>query len=227
MIGRSARRERSTTNCRADLPIAGSSHSSLTPCPKCAAPMLVAPGECFYCRAMAAEAKLARLSVWGDDEWMLKLAQLLPHNNPASKLVPLGFQGDLPPAGRGLVLNVRPQIPFRPEILTVAPECAGLGTLTDFVIGIRSQMVGVTPLPLTVFSPALWQNVKTMHTLLGRMQMDACDVAQDISLRFDITAWPPEPLVEVAMEAVGKQPVTKMRAVLWGAAGPEVRSTLR
>jgi hypothetical protein len=194
---------------------------SLPRCPTCTTPQLPGGGACLYCRAVVAESEIAQLSVWGSDDWMRKIAGFaFDASRPDKALTPLGFEFDLAEcraSGRGSwSVTTRPQVPFRPVILTVDPAVAPLGVLLDAKIGNRSEMWGGVPIPLTLFSPLHWASLDVMREIAGRFAWDVAQVAQDITLTVDMTIANYEPLVEVAREALNMPTPTKFRAALWG-----------
>lgn len=181
--------------------------------------MTVDPVDCLYCRAVTAEGKLASLSIWGEDEWMQKLASIAldtPEIRRA-QLVPLGFHMDLSAMGMGINrLSSRPQVTFRPEWLTVAPECADMGTIVDLMVGNRSQFVDTSPVPMSIFSPASWGSLEMMREVAGRFSWDTASIAQDIVITIDCTQPPYDPLTIVAREKLGLRTPTAFKAALWG-----------
>lgn len=189
-------------------------------CAVCTTPR-VGVGECLYCRAVAAEGKLAALSHWGADDWMRRIADLaIDEERLGKKLTPLGFDAELPRGTSAKTINVmaRPQVNFHPELFTVSPECAYLGTLVDVRVGNRSMMIDATPVPLSLFSPMSWGSIEIMREVAGRLKWGVVNVAQDISLMIDVSLVNYEPLVEVAREALGMPTPTRFRAALWGRA---------
>ena len=199
---------------------------ALPRCPDCGYPilqhsgMLVAPGgpKCLYCRAITAEGQLQQLSVWGDDEWMRKIASIaFDDSRPDKALSPIGFEIDLADCGKGPVRVItRPQTAFRPVLLTVDPVVAPYGTLVDAMVGNRSQTWSASAIPLTLFSPSHWTSLDAMREVAGRFEWDTVSVAQDIALIVDMTMASFDPLVEVARESQNMPTPTKFRAAVWG-----------
>ncbi len=194
---------------------AASSPPKYEPCEVCGTP-LVMQGGCIYCRAVAAEGKLTNISIWGEDEWMRRLAALELEESPGPRLHVLGFYQELD--GRSqYTFSSRPQIIFRPELLTVAPECAAYGMLVDFKVGNRSQLVNADPIPLSVFSPTAWASIEMMRDVMGKLAFDTASIAQDITMHIDLT--PPaifDPLVQEAYAAMGRPIPRAFKAALWG-----------
>ncbi len=191
---------------------------TLPRCEVCGVRRLPDTAICLYCRAVTAEGQLARLSVWGEDDWMRRLASLTLGEDRRSHeaLTPIGFECNLH-AAQPVRLHVRPQMAFRPEMLTVAPDCAHLGTLLDVQIGNRSQLVSPEPIPLSIFNPQSWTSVEMMQRAIGRLEWDTASVAVNITLNLSLAAC--EPLIEEARAALtGLPPPTKFRAALWGRA---------
>jgi hypothetical protein len=185
----------------------------MTACPDCSTPL--DRGVCWRCRASIAEARLQRLSVWGDDDWLLKLAQLtLAPVDSTKRLYPLGFAAELP-ISSPYVLTAQPLIAFTPELLVVAPECA-YGTLTDLRVGNRSMFIDATPIPLSIFSPKSWASIEMMHATMGRMAFDMVSVGQTVAIHVDLTPLPKEPLVQEAWKHLGLPCPTHFRCALWG-----------
>lgn len=194
--------------------------ASASACAGCGTPLDA--GTCWRCRASIAEARLQQLSVWGDDDWVRKLAQSemvgidgKPRSGRA--LHPLGFSAKLDATGSGtrLSLVARPQIPFKPVLLTIPPECAR-GTLVDFQIGNRSQFVSSAPIPLSLFNPKNWDSIEVMWQAMGRFGMDVANVAVGITLYVDLAPLPTDPLVQVAYAQQGIPTPTHFHAALWG-----------
>lgn len=196
--------------------------SELPRCETCSTPR-IGTGPCLYCRAVEAEQKLAAVSFFGEDDWMRKLASLMLDEDGVirerrDRLIPLGFSIDLPQVGTTTTINViaRPQVNFRPEILTVAPECADVGMLIDAKVGNRSQFINSDLIPLSLFNPLAWGSIEVMREVQGRMAWDTATVAQDITLTIDATRPLYDPLTQVAREAMNLPTPTKFMAALWG-----------
>lgn len=190
----------------------------------------MATPECWRCRAQMAERRLSQLSIWGDDDWMRKLAQFeiseTSESKPKPRLHALGFQVALG-SGCAAVYNAvsRPQILFRPELLTVPPECAR-GMLLDMQIGNRSCFVDATPVPLSLFNPFNWESVEMMHTVMGRLALDTCPVAMDIKLTVDLAPLPTDPLQLEAWAALGVPVPRTFHCALWGRTPEETTPAL-
>lgn len=180
---------------------------------------------------MEAEGKLAALSYDGDDDWMRKIASLKADDLRRPGLMPIGFYSDLDKVGaqkQTWKVVATPQVPFRPEILTVDPACADLGVFSDMHVGNRSVMVDSTPLPFRLFSPASWASLEVMRGVVGRMEWGGVvSPAVSITLIIDVSRQDYEPLVEVAREAMGYAPrPAAFRAALWGRAVDESRDPI-
>lgn len=189
---------------------------TLTRCPNCTTPQLPGAGACLYCRAVEAEGKIQRLSFWGDDEWMLKLASL-SFGRSDNALTPIGFEIDLDACRNGPKnVTARTQRIFRPMFLTVDPALAGRGTLIDAKVGNVSQLDFSSGIPLTLFSPMHWASLEVMREIAGRLRWDTASIAQDITLTVDMTLVTYDPLVQVARDAMNLPTPTKFRAALWG-----------
>jgi hypothetical protein len=183
-------------------------------CGQCDTP-LMGTGACLYCRAMAAEAKLAALSMWGEDEWMRKIASLVPDDEDArSRLTPIGFAHELSPGKSTFHVCARSQWRFQPEVLTVDPACAHIGTLLDIKVGNVSQIEN--PISLSLFSPSSWGSIEVMREVAGRMVWGVLGVAVDITLYIDATKPHYDILEEEARKALGMPVPTVFRAALWG-----------
>jgi hypothetical protein len=188
-------------------------------CPTCTTPQL-ARAPCLHCRAMEAEMRLASISFFGDDDWMRKVAQLeVEALKSGERLHPLGFFQDFSSSPSSqFTFNVvsRPQIPFKPVYLTIAPECAGMGTILDIKIGNRSQFIEATPYPMSIFSPQHWGSMDAMLEVMGQLSFDTAAIAQDITICVDVSLQKYDPLTQVALDHLGLATPTAFKAVMWG-----------
>ena len=189
--------------------------AALPRCSTCHTPQV--GSDCLYCRTMEVEAKLARVSFWGDDEWMQKVASLTIIDRPRTNLHPLGFYEKIGNRTE-YTTNVvsRPMVLFKPMMLTVAPECAYMGTLLDVKVGNRSQMVDAQPLPLSLFSPASYNSPEMMREIVGKFQWDTASVAQDVMLSINVSIERHDRLVEIAHETLHGPRPTAFKAIVWG-----------
>ena len=191
--------------------------AALPRCPTCQVPQV--GDECLHCRLMDVEAKLARVSFWGDDDWAQKVASLAIIERPKDSLYPLGFYEDFSDRQGQFTFNIvqRPQVSFKPLMLTVAPECAYMGTLLDFMVGNRSQVVdGSGRYPLSLFSPASYSSPEMMREIVGKFHWDMVQVAQTITLSVDLSIEKYDPLVKMARDSMHMPTPTAFKAVLWG-----------
>lgn len=190
--------------------------TALPRCPTCSVPQV--GDDCLYCRVVEVEAKLARVSFWGTDDWMQKLASLAirEERNP-DRLHPMGFYQDMSSVQTGAIINVvsRPQISCRPVWLTVAPECAGMGSLLDVRVGNRSQLVDATAMPLSLFCPNAWESLEMMREVAAKMSFDTCSVAMDIVLTVDLSLQKYDPVVELAHETMYGPRPSAFKAIMW------------
>jgi hypothetical protein len=193
--------------------------AALPRCSTCQVPQV--GDECLHCRLMDVEAKLARVSFWGTDDWMQKIASLAIVDRPNDHLYPLGFHQDFSDRPGKYTFNVisRPQVVFRPMWLTIAPECARMGTLLDCQVGNRSQTIGWQSggMPLSVFCPNSWASLDAMREVAGKFKWDTVSVAQDVVLSIDVSIEKyDEAVIEIAHETLYGPRPTAFKAILWG-----------
>jgi hypothetical protein len=86
--------------------------------------------------------------------------------------VTLGLRGTLPAGGAKTQICVRPQMPFRGHRLVVAKAPAD-AEIHEITVGHITQLGSPGPVPAKIFDPS---------SMGVRMQLDTCNVAQDIIL---------------------------------------------
>lgn len=194
--------------------------ATLSRCTTCGTLLLTA--ECLYCRALAAEAQVARLierplflasNGTVIDLEQYKAAVKAGATGPAP-LIPLGFREDMSNAvGTTCTISAKSWYPLRPVLLTVPPECA-TGVFVDFKVGRVSQFAGNRPVAMSLFNPVNW----TTKEAIPLMEWTVADVGETITLVANFSRPDYNPLIAVAEASLGQGlPPTPdvFHAILW------------